>query len=79
MYKVSSGEFIAKSDVLAAMDQAIAYGIDIMSLSLAFEQVPYFQDIIAIASLSAIEKGNFVTCAAENDGAPYSILIGRLF
>ncbi|XVF39907.1 hypothetical protein PTKIN_Ptkin01aG0070600 [Pterospermum kingtungense] len=76
MYKVSSGEFIAESDVLAAMDQAIADGVDIMSLSLGFEQVPYFQDIIAIASLSAIEKGIVVTCAAGNNGAPNSIFNG---
>ncbi|XVF39908.1 hypothetical protein PTKIN_Ptkin01aG0070700 [Pterospermum kingtungense] len=76
MYKVSSGEFVAESDVLAAMDQAIADGVDIMSLSLGFEPVPYFQDIIAIASLSAIEKGIVVTCAAGNDGAHYSTLNG---
>ncbi|XWS14722.1 hypothetical protein CRYUN_Cryun35bG0033100 [Craigia yunnanensis] len=72
MYKVSSGEDIVESDVLAAMDQAIADGVDIMSLSLGFDQTPYFQDVIAIASLSAIEKGIVVVCAAGNDGAPNS-------
>ncbi|KAK8585014.1 hypothetical protein V6N13_138956 [Hibiscus sabdariffa] len=70
MYKVSSGGFIFESDVLAAMDQAITDGVDIMSLSLGFEQTPYFQDVIAIASLSAIEKGIVVVCAAGNDGGP---------
>ncbi|KAK6278257.1 hypothetical protein POUND7_018580 [Theobroma cacao] len=72
MYKVSSGPFIVESDVLAAMDQAISDGVDIMSLSLGFQQTPYFQDIIAIASLSAIQKGIVVVCAAGNDGAQNS-------
>ncbi|OMO74669.1 hypothetical protein COLO4_26542 [Corchorus olitorius] len=70
MYKVSSGEVVFQSDVLAAMDQAIADGVDIMSLSLGFEQTPYFQDVMAIASLSATQKGIVVVCAAGNDGAP---------
>ncbi|XWS21213.1 hypothetical protein CRYUN_Cryun30bG0036200 [Craigia yunnanensis] len=72
MDKVSSGTYIADSDILAAMDQAIADGVDIMSLSLGSEQTPYFQDIIAIVSLSAIEKGIVVVCAAGNDGGPNS-------
>ncbi|KAF6143985.1 hypothetical protein GIB67_017593 [Kingdonia uniflora] len=67
MYKVLWGMSVA-SDVLAGMDQAIADGVDIMSLSIGFDQTPYFNDVIAIASLSAIEKGIFVVCAAGNDG-----------
>ncbi|KAK8646614.1 hypothetical protein V6N13_120394 [Hibiscus sabdariffa] len=74
MYKVSSGEFVAESDVLAAMDQAIADGVDVMSLSLGFGQTPYYQDVIAIASLSAIEKGIAVVCAAGNAGEPGTTL-----
>ncbi|KAK8642546.1 hypothetical protein V6N13_011886 [Hibiscus sabdariffa] len=70
MYKVASGEVAAESDALAAMDQAIADGVDIMSLSIGFDQAPYFQDVIAIASLSAVQKGIAVICAAGNDGSP---------
>nr|XP_028950936.1 subtilisin-like protease SBT1.8 [Malus domestica] len=58
----------AASDVLAWMDQAISDGIDIMSLSLGFDFLPYYNDIIAIGSLSVVEKGIVVLCAAGNDG-----------
>ncbi|RWR73337.1 subtilisin-like protein protease SBT1.7 [Cinnamomum micranthum f. kanehirae] len=71
MYKVvyyTETEDIAATDVLAAMDQAIADGVDIMSLSLGFKQSPYYSDVIATSALSAIEKGIFVACAAGNDG-----------
>ncbi|KAE8658938.1 putative Subtilisin-like serine protease 2 [Hibiscus syriacus] len=76
MYKVSNTDEVAESDVLAAMDQAIADGVDIMSLSLGFEQSPYFRDVIAIGSLSAYEKGIVVVCSAGNDGAYNSTLNG---
>ncbi|KAG8632639.1 hypothetical protein MANES_18G039300v8 [Manihot esculenta] len=87
MYKVlfaTDSEESAASDVLAGMDQAITDGVDIMSLSLGFTQKPYFNDVIALASLSAIEKGILVVCAAGNDGghnttyngAPWIITVG---
>ncbi|XP_050365713.1 subtilisin-like protease SBT3 [Argentina anserina] len=75
MYKVgwNNSDFYA-SDFLAGMDQAISDGVDIMSLSVSYDVVPYFKDPIAIASLSAIESGIVVVCAAGNTwGAPNSI------
>ncbi|KAF8038679.1 hypothetical protein BT93_B1272 [Corymbia citriodora subsp. variegata] len=74
----------ASSDVLAGMDQAIADGVDVMSLSLGILLTPYFNDVIAVASLSAIEKGIIVVCAAGNDGvynstyngAPWIMTVG---
>ena len=54
-------------DVLASMEQEILDGIDIMSLSLGFNMTSYFNNVIALGSLSAIEKGIFVVCAAGND------------
>lgn len=61
MYKVLWAVDTLKSaatDVLAGIDQAISDGVDIMSISLGFDVVPYFNDVIAIGSLSAIEKRN---------------------
>ncbi|TXG52434.1 hypothetical protein EZV62_021603 [Acer yangbiense] len=65
----------AASDVLAGMDQAITDGVDIMSLSLGFDQTPFFKDVIAIGSLSAIQKGTVVVCAAGISYYPESIYI----
>ncbi|KAM4131587.1 hypothetical protein ACJW30_01G186400 [Castanea mollissima] len=72
------------TDLLAGMEQAILDGVDILSLSLGIDQPPYFKDTIAIASLSAIEKGIFVVCSAGNDrgfktvhnGAPWITTVG---
>ncbi|KAJ8775391.1 hypothetical protein K2173_023156 [Erythroxylum novogranatense] len=55
-------------DVLAAIDQAIADGVDILSISLGFCQMHYYQDVIAIGALSAVEKGIFISCFVSNDG-----------
>ncbi|KAL4183595.1 hypothetical protein AMTRI_Chr11g155890 [Amborella trichopoda] len=71
MYKVlwlTDSYESAATDVLAGMDQAIADGVDVMSLSLGFHQTPYYDDVIAIGAFAAVEKGIFVGCAAGNDG-----------
>lgn len=80
MYKVSF--FIdtyetAASDVLAGMDQAIADGVDLMSLSLGFLETPFHENPIAIGAFSAMEKNIFVACSAGNAGPhAYTILNG---
>jgi hypothetical protein len=87
MYKVgwaTDTELTLATDVLAGMEQAILDGVDIMSLSVGFNQTSYFKDIIAIGSLSAIDKGIFVVCSADNDfgfktilnGAPWITTVG---
>jgi subtilisin family serine protease len=77
MYKVgwaTDTELSFATDVLAGMEQAILDGVDIMSLSLGINQTSYFTDVMAIGSLSAIEKGIFVVCAAGN-GFDYKTVI----
>ncbi|KAL6885899.1 hypothetical protein ACP4OV_010160 [Aristida adscensionis] len=80
MYKaVFQGDTLesASTDVLAAMDRAIADGVDVMSLSLGFPETPYDTNVIAIGAFAAMQKGIFVTCSAGNDGSEgYTIVNG---
>ena len=62
-------EFTFATDLLAGMEQAILVGVDIMSLFMGINQTSYFTDVIAFASLSAIEKGILVVYAGSNYGS----------
>ncbi|KAJ4761647.1 Subtilisin-like protease [Rhynchospora pubera] len=66
----------AATDVLAAIDQAISDGVDVLSLSLGFPDLDYYSNVIAIGAFAAMEKGIVVVCAAGNDGSAYTILNG---
>ncbi|KAG0561397.1 hypothetical protein KC19_9G061800 [Ceratodon purpureus] len=54
------------SDILAAFDQAVADGVDIISLSAGGPALRY--NAIAIGAFGAMEKGVFVSCSAGNEG-----------
>ncbi|KAI3907736.1 hypothetical protein MKW98_008413 [Papaver atlanticum] len=68
IYKVCWFSGCYSSDIVAAMDDAIRDGVDVLSLSLGGFPIPLFEDSIAIGSFRAIEHGVTVICAAGNNG-----------
>ncbi|XP_077246635.1 CO(2)-response secreted protease-like [Tasmannia lanceolata] len=71
IYRVCTLEGCRGSAILAAFDDAMADGVDVLSLSLgasAYRRLDYKSDPIAIGAFHAIEKGIIVVCSAGNDG-----------
>ncbi|KAG9453151.1 hypothetical protein H6P81_006055 [Aristolochia fimbriata] len=68
VYKVCWAGGCFNSDILAAVDQAVADGVDVLSISLGGGVASYFRDSISIAAFGAMEMGVFVSCSAGNGG-----------
>ncbi|KAL6322536.1 hypothetical protein AAG906_009841 [Vitis piasezkii] len=74
-YKACYAGGCATSDILAAIDQAVSDGVDVLSLSIGGSSQPYYTDVLAIASLGAVQHGIFVAAAAGNSGPSSSTVI----
>jgi subtilisin family serine protease len=77
VYKALWEGSAANSDILAAIDQAAADGVDVLSLSIGRPFDPenigvvrpeLWNDLFAIASYGAMKKGVFLSFAAGNEG-----------
>ncbi|KAM5548649.1 subtilisin-like protease SBT3.9 [Rosa sericea] len=63
----------SSADLLAAFDDAIFDGVDVLSVSLGSPPplASYVEDVVSIGSFHAVAKGISVVCSAGNSG-PYS-------
>ncbi|KAK1579612.1 PA domain-containing protein [Colletotrichum navitas] len=78
VYKVCWGDTGCwDSDVLAAMDQAIEDGVDVMSLSFGAPEPQFIPDEgLVVGSYAAMRKGIFVVSAAGNAGPSFGTTVG---
>ncbi|KAJ4831980.1 hypothetical protein Tsubulata_026868, partial [Turnera subulata] len=68
-YKACWGDGCWPSDILAAFDDAIADGVDIISVSISSSALNYFGDSISIGSFEAMRNGILTSTSAGNTGA----------
>lgn len=69
VYKVCWGLGCETADILKGFDDAIADGVDILSVSLgSFRPFNFFEDPIAIGSFHAMKKGILTSNSAGNSG-----------
>lgn len=85
-YKVCWDDSCDDHNILAAFDDAIADGVDVLSVSLGnSEMLDYFEDTMAIGAFHAAKKGILTVVSAGNSGpdpgtvtnvAPWYISVG---
>ena len=67
-YKACDPLECKEQDILAAFDDAIAEGVDFITISVSGEPIPFKSDAIAISSFHAMEKGILTLQSAGNSG-----------
>ncbi|KAJ4957345.1 hypothetical protein NE237_014128 [Protea cynaroides] len=67
-YKVCWVGGCFSSDILSAIDQAVADGVNVLSISLGGGVSSYHLDSLSVAAFGAMEMGVFVSCSAGNGG-----------
>lgn len=77
MYKVCWLDGCDDADILKAFDDAIADGVDVISVSLgAGWPLDYFDDSIAIGSFHAMKNGILTSNSAGNSG-PFPVSVSN--
>ncbi|XP_022979186.1 cucumisin-like [Cucurbita maxima] len=72
VYKICWSDGCYDADILAAFDDAIADGVDIISLSVGGNKPKYyFNDSIAIGAFHSMKHGILTSNSAGNDGPDY--------
>ncbi|KAL4583442.1 hypothetical protein LXL04_008015 [Taraxacum kok-saghyz] len=62
------------SDILAAMEKAVADRVHVLSLSIGGSLAEYTNDVVAIGAFKAVSGGIFVSCSAGNSGpGPFTL------
>ncbi|KAH0464690.1 hypothetical protein IEQ34_004793 [Dendrobium chrysotoxum] len=74
IYKVCWSDGCSDIDLLAAFEDAIEDGVDIISISIGGYSYNYFEDTIAIGSFHAMKKNILTSSSAGNDG-PYNFTV----
>ncbi|KAL9225262.1 hypothetical protein vseg_001208 [Gypsophila vaccaria] len=67
-YKVCWAGGCFSSDILSAVDKAVADGVDVLSISLGGGVSSYFRDSLSVGTFGAMQKGVFISCSAGNGG-----------
>ncbi|KAF2318968.1 hypothetical protein GH714_012024 [Hevea brasiliensis] len=68
VYKICWSDGCSDADILAAFDDAIADGVDVISLSVGGWPLDYFQDSIAIGAFHSMKNGILTSNSAGNSG-----------
>ncbi|XP_004494157.1 subtilisin-like protease SBT4.15 [Cicer arietinum] len=68
MYKVCWSIGCSDMDMLAGFDEAIADGVNLISVSIGGPSRDFFADPIAIGAFHAMKRGVLTSCSAGNDG-----------